>query len=451
MQAVPEDIHILESPTDFYGELMHGIRTAKHRIALASLYVGHTETELASGLANALEANPSLRLHILVDHMRGTRPDRNGESTATLLAPLVRQFPAQASVSLFEFPTNNPLRKLVPARFNEAFGLQHIKAYVFDDNVIISGANLNKDYFTDRQDRYILIKNNKQVANYFTSLLETIGHHSNSISPKVSQDPVTIVKSTSTLADISKALTTFSTTTTATLPPNALSTAALPTLLPSETATTITPILQSGPCNLQTETHFLTSLLQNLRSSPTPTTTVLSSAYFNLPSRFQTPILRASDASKFEFLLAAPEANGFFGSKGVSRHLPFAYTFLVGRFWDKVVALGQVGRIQVKEYKREGWTYHAKGIWISTPTTPTSGPHMTVIGSSNYGYRSFSRDLEAGVVIRTRDVGLQTRLRDNLARLQGYCGRVDEGEFGRVERRPGVFVRIAARIVKTML
>lgn len=31
------------------------------------------------------------------------------------------------------------LRWLVPARYNELFGLQHMKVYVFDDTVLISG------------------------------------------------------------------------------------------------------------------------------------------------------------------------------------------------------------------------------------------------------------------------------------------------------------------------
>jgi CDP-diacylglycerol--glycerol-3-phosphate 3-phosphatidyltransferase len=37
---------------------------------------------------------------------------------------------------------NGPLR--------EIFGVHHVKAYVFDDTTILSGANLSEDYFTDR-------------------------------------------------------------------------------------------------------------------------------------------------------------------------------------------------------------------------------------------------------------------------------------------------------------
>lgn len=38
--------------------------------------------------------------------------------------------------------SNSPLR--------EIFGVHHMKAHVFDNNVMITGANLSEDYFTDR-------------------------------------------------------------------------------------------------------------------------------------------------------------------------------------------------------------------------------------------------------------------------------------------------------------
>jgi len=34
----------------------------------------------------------------------------------------------------------------------------HLKAAAFDDDLVMTGANLSHDYFTDRQDRYIIFK-----------------------------------------------------------------------------------------------------------------------------------------------------------------------------------------------------------------------------------------------------------------------------------------------------
>lgn len=60
-----------------------------------------------------------------------------------------------------------------------------MKYYVFDDRVIISGfhwfnsrANLSEDYFTDRQDRYFVIKNCWELAEYLESITSLILDHS---------------------------------------------------------------------------------------------------------------------------------------------------------------------------------------------------------------------------------------------------------------------------------
>jgi hypothetical protein len=36
--------------------------------------------------------------------------------------------------------------------------VSHLKALVFDDTLILTGANLSQDYFTNRQDRYVAIQ-----------------------------------------------------------------------------------------------------------------------------------------------------------------------------------------------------------------------------------------------------------------------------------------------------
>ena len=67
---------------------------------------------------------------------------------------------------------------MIPAKFNETIGLQHCKLYVFDNSVLISGANLSTDYFTNRQDRYILIEDCEPLATFCESLLKKIGEFS---------------------------------------------------------------------------------------------------------------------------------------------------------------------------------------------------------------------------------------------------------------------------------
>lgn len=57
-------------------------------------------------------------------------------------------------------------------------GLQHCKIYIFDDSVIISGANLSNDYFTNRQDRYILVENCEELADFYDKFVQKISEFS---------------------------------------------------------------------------------------------------------------------------------------------------------------------------------------------------------------------------------------------------------------------------------
>ena len=60
------------------------------------------------------------------------------------------------------------------------------------------------------------------------------------------------------------------------------------------------------------------------------------------------------------------QANGFYGSRGVSRFIPPAYTYFSQRFFAQVAARAaqkrlEEPRVEMSEWKRDGWTYHAKG------------------------------------------------------------------------------------------
>ena len=68
-------------------------------------------------------------------------------------------------------------KKILPKRLNETLGVQHIKIYLFDEKLIISGANLSKDYFTNRQDRYIEIVD-KSLSDFYWQFLCLVGDHS---------------------------------------------------------------------------------------------------------------------------------------------------------------------------------------------------------------------------------------------------------------------------------
>ncbi|MCJ1306904.1 CDP-diacylglycerol--glycerol-3-phosphate 3-phosphatidyltransferase [Agyrium rufum] len=508
------DIAVLEGPAQFYDTLKSSIGKAKKRIFLSTLYVGKTEYELVACIRAALERNPSLQLSILTDALRGTR-EHPDPSCASLLLPLIKDFPNQVEIRMYHTPNLTGLRKrYVPKRINEGWGLQHMKIYGIDDTVILSGANLSNDYFTNRQDRYHVFKS-KVASDYFAKihhamagisfLLVPSAPHTtpwvltwpqSNPAPSPMEEPDAYNTATTKvfkelITPSHYSLESFS----ETRSKGFLSSPS------SQSTTSIYPIL-SLPQSINTEIPTLTTLLSYpypqmssyfftagyFNPHPLVASLLLAASNGNVASSTTNPNTTSSTLSASPFpppsqqhplhgtiLTAHPHANGFLGSSGVSGLLPGAYTLLARRFLG--AARQRCGDyVVLKEWKRgkvseqEGWTYHAKGLWITlpkdeyntsaspqtttshkeTPSVPlalsgaAAGPSITVIGSSNYTLRSNTLDTEVGAVIVTSNEGLQRRLKAEEENLLRYA---QDEELWKKDRRVGPVVRIALWIV----
>ncbi|KAG9733508.1 hypothetical protein KCU59_g11364, partial [Aureobasidium melanogenum] len=162
------------------------LRTAERRIYLSTLYIGKSEHELIQTIQESLKRNPKLKVSFLTDSLRGTRETPKA-SCATLLAALIDEFgPDRVEVCMYHTPNLTGIRKtMIPKRINEGWGLQHMKLYGVDDEIIMSGANLSSDYFTNRQDRYHLISC-KRITDYFAKVHDTVCTISYRIVPNAS-------------------------------------------------------------------------------------------------------------------------------------------------------------------------------------------------------------------------------------------------------------------------
>ena len=170
-------------------------------------------------------------------------------------------------------------------------------------------------------------------------------------------------------------------------------------------------------------------------------------------------------------LTAHPHANGFFPSMGLSAMLPAGYTHLAGMFLRAAEKVGVAGRVELREWRRGqvgeegGWTYHAKGLWITLPKKGkngqaaghnggenmenSEGPSISIVGSSNYTYRSATLDTESNALIVTSSPDLRRRLREEQDHLLHYAGeRIElDGEFAKKERKVPLKVRLALWVV----
>ncbi|KAK4692257.1 hypothetical protein P7C71_g4910, partial [Lecanoromycetidae sp. Uapishka_2] len=352
--------------------------------------------------------------------------------------------PCVVEVRMFHTPNLTGLRKaLIPKRINEGWGLQHIKLYGFDDELILSGANLSNDYFTNRQDRYHLFSS-KRVTDYFARIHDAVCSISFLVHPSDESSKFLLKWPASNPA------------------PNPLdfpqryiqaATSLLSPLLDSKrsqpaptTSTSLYPLLCHPP-TVNNELRAFTTLLDRPINSYT-----FTAGYFNPHPIITSALLAASSfptSAPGTILTASPFANGFLGSKGISGMLPAAYTYLATRFLQK--ARGK--HVQLREWQRgmvgqkDGWTYHAKGLWVTLPHENPVGPSATLIGSSNYTKRSYGLDLEVGALVVTNDENLMRKWKREEVSLLQPSRLVTEGELAGKERRANWRTRFAMWVV----
>lgn len=448
-------VRILQSPAEFYETLKAKISKAQRRIFLSTLYIGKSERELITTIQEALRKNPALKLSILTDALRGTR-EAPQPSCASLLAPLVEEFGAdRVEIRMYHTPNLTGLRKkYIPKRINEGWGLQHMKLYGFDDEILLSGANLSTDYFTNRQDRYHLFSS-KEITEFFWGLHSTVSSLSFRIEPSdceagfeqlwpagnAAPSPLEspkefVSKATSKIQGLISPLQTLALAPKGDYDTHVYPLAQLTQLLSPDTSTELPAV-----------THVLKTLAQPEFSNSSWTFTA---GYFN-PASSLTKLLLSTASHHNVVITASPFANGFYQSKGVSGMLPDAYTLLARKFLHDVHARRKDLAITLKEWRKGtvnepgGWTYHAKGLWVTLPSE--SHPSLSLVGSSNYTKRSYSLDLEANAMILTRNEDLKKRLGDEQRWLQEHATQITRDDLARTERRVSLKVRVAMWIV----
>jgi len=80
----------------------------------------------------------NVQVRILLDYMRGSRGKQNSRK---MLEPLLKsKYGDHCKVFFYHTPKLRGIMKtVIPDRFNELIGLQHMKLYMIDNDLIISG------------------------------------------------------------------------------------------------------------------------------------------------------------------------------------------------------------------------------------------------------------------------------------------------------------------------
>lgn len=460
------EIDIIYSPTDFYETLKAKILKAERRIFLASLYLGKTEDELVDSIRVALERNANLRVYFLLDGLRGTR-EAPSKCSATLVAQLLKDYDDRVELRLYKTPAVAGWKEsVIPKRFNEGLGLQHMKIYGFDDEVLLSGANLSSDYFTNRQDRYYLFRS-KPFADYYFQLHQLISKLSYKVIRSNNRQKFQLSWPQSNIAEepkhskkrfVKQATQKLSSFLQASH--GAQDAADVEMRSMKEHPTIVYPISQftplfAGSHDYSTEKPTLLNVFSTITHSSINWT--FTAGYFNMFPDIMKKLI-ATPSKMGTVITASPYANGFFESKGVSGNLPAAYLHLSKKFLENVKNNGKEKNIVLREWRRGivnqpgGWSYHAKGIWVSETSEGDDRPLLTCVGSSNYTRRAYSSDLESNALIVTTDEELKDKMKDELNNLLKYAEPVNLDNFkDEPDRHVSTGVKIATAVLGSKL
>ncbi|XP_069685136.1 CDP-diacylglycerol--glycerol-3-phosphate 3-phosphatidyltransferase, mitochondrial isoform X2 [Periplaneta americana] len=438
-------VTVIHEPNIFYKTVVERCRTAKRRITLASLYLGtgHLEEQLVAAISENLRASgDQLKVKVLLDHTRGSRGEPNSRR---MLLPLLNKYKDLCQVSLYHTPVlRGLLHRLMPERYNEVLGLQHMKVYLFDDSLLISGANLSNDYFTNRQDRYVLIEDCGPLADFYDGLVSRVSEFSLQLDQgdqvhlhsSWKYHPYKGKKGEFKSAAKDRVWSYISSTMTQQQNHGISGTG----------DTWIFPLVEMGQLGL----HQDSCVTKKMFETALPGSIIhLATGYFNLTQEYTISIINHSAAS-FNILMAHPTANGFLGAQGPAGGIPAAYTLLASAFFKQQQISGQEQRIQMAEFQKKGWTYHAKGLWYTLPGQNL--PILTLVGSPNFGNRSVCRDLETQIAIVTKNPKLQQNLLEERERLYASSTPFTSETLSQPDRKYApLWVHMAVRLFRNLL
>lgn len=226
-----------------------------------------------------------------------------------------------------------------------------MKFMVFDDCAMITGycetkfywfnlifsANLNRSYFENRIDRYILFNNSIDLSNYLVELTDKLKHVYHRLSdngmflPPTSDYTIKDLKSHSSISCCDPEF------------------------------VYLYPCIQMKKFGLTQDSDFLNALFsfspQIIKKS---SAIFMCTGYFNLTKNIKNAILNTRN--NWNLLTSSPKSNSFYASKGVTSVIPSLYEFNLLDFSRK--ASKQKQSLRSFEFVHDKHTFHAKGSLI---------------------------------------------------------------------------------------
>jgi CDP-diacylglycerol---glycerol-3-phosphate 3-phosphatidyltransferase len=476
----------LQTPHDFHTKLCQLITSAKRRVYLASLYIGPGANPLSSpqekALLKALQSTAATQVKILLDKNRALRAvpikkddaNENKEKDNATISSAEACFRAIEGKILNRHPhsitTKNDidsgvyLLSVLPAwqqlllsnPYNEVAGVFHLKCYIIDDDIILSGANLSEEYFCDRIDRYLWLTAppintldgskadfTNNLVEFYIKLVDTLCQYAepyelagtNTIHhypARTSKNE--LLRSLENLLTVDASAAVEHTIDDST--GSALDDTSSSQIIAYSVPTFQSPhgFLRSLHKKVPSDADIIANLITATSGSMTDETHSfqirLASAYLNLTDQMIEKMGRCRTVC-IHLLTAGYNSHGFkpnskkLGNKGKS-WIPAVFDAL-GRQCVNTLQQTQLDSNGIGSdrstvlwyYQREGWTFHAKGMWFTEEAISQNNEYNTVDlrlnncpiivnstslcvathGSGNFGERSANCDMESNLIL----------------------------------------------------
>eukprot|EP01029_Cantina_marsupialis_P022979 TRINITY_DN5663_c0_g1_i1.p1 TRINITY_DN5663_c0_g1~~TRINITY_DN5663_c0_g1_i1.p1 ORF type:complete len:492 (-),score=118.49 TRINITY_DN5663_c0_g1_i1:21-1460(-) len=397
--AKSKDITVLQEPKEFLNAIVKGIRSSKHRICISSTYfgTGPGSRVILDELIKAKDQNNGLDIRIILDHNRALRGWPN-DSSARMLHPLLEK--SGVSLSLFQMPDAFPslLSDRLPYESREIFGTFRHKSYVFDDEVILTGADLSESFYETKQDRYIHV-HNATVADHYEQFMNSATEFSNKydISPG-STAKLTPIRDSMSNDECLKGLEESMLRLLADDKPIKSHSSEDE----SEYDTFIKHSCQLYEAGLCFDEEIFHKILQLIIESPNSDKLEIASGYMNFTeSSFGALEVALAVGNNIRFICGEEFDSFFDAAQLIGTPLPLMIQDFHKLFQQELADLKLI------QYNRINWDFHAKGVWWSL--NGELDPSLSMIGGSNLSKRSFRRDFDSTSWIMTTSDDLSSQ------------------------------------------
>jgi CDP-diacylglycerol---glycerol-3-phosphate 3-phosphatidyltransferase len=309
------------------------------------------------------------------------------------------------------------------------------QVFVMDDEVIISGGNLSTEYFVDRQDRYVFFKSAgllvmqlfraivlfKSLCSPFLSIGSLASFYRNLILKLAGCGQVISGEANdSSWVEVCDMIEPLSC---------QIKTEVDSSEIDDVVDTWVYPTLQCAPHGVHQDEDIFMKLL-NLSQSLNIGSVNLATAYLNPDLKVIEALASSAPNGSLKIITAHADSHGFKTARGVMSLIPLCYQHLLCDYIKPLITKlrreNGVSSFCLLAYQREFWTFHTKGFWVSECESGEVDikSMVSIVGSSNYGKRSNSLDLESQVVVLTENKRLMREFQGEWNRLESHTSPV---------------------------